>query len=298
MVDIWVATRAGVHVVRGGDVTVELPERSVSFLATSGDELRAIVDGSEIWGRAKDGVWTHVATVDGLRANAIAFTDRWLVGTSEAHLLELIDRRPERIASFDAVDGRDDWYTPWGGPPDTRSFSAWDEHVFVNVHVGGIAHTIDGGATWTPTIDIDADVHQVTTTERLVLAACAGGLAVSRDRGDTWSERTDGLEHVYSRAVTVIGDTVLVSASRGPRGGEAAVYRGALAGGAFERCRTGLPRWFDDKVDSHCLDAPPDGPLVAFGTSDGDVYASGDAGASWERMATGLPAVQRVLVLP
>jgi hypothetical protein len=297
MAEIWIGTRAGVHVLRDGETTTELPDRSVSFLATSGDELRAIVDGSEIWRRA-DAVWSPVATVDGLRATAMAFTDRWLIGTSEAHLLDLTDGRCDRVESFDRVEGRESWYTPWGGPPDTRSFSGWDEHVFVNVHVGGIVHTTDGGATWSPTIDIDADVHQVTTTQDFVLAACAGGLAVSRDRGATWQERTDGLDHLYARAVTVIGDAVLVSASRGPRGGDAAVYRGALGGGPLERCRTGVPERFDDNIDSHCLDAPPDGPLVAFGTTDGEVYASTDAGATWERIAAGLPAVQRVLVSP
>jgi hypothetical protein len=297
MAEIWVATRNGVHVLRRGAVAVELDDRSVSFLATEGDDVQAIVDGSEIWRRTA-GEWSRIADVEGFRATAMAFTDRWLIGTSEAHLLELTGDGPRRLESFDHVEGRDGWYTPWGGPPDTRSFAEWDEHVFVNVHVGGIVHTVDGGATWSPTIDIDADVHQVTVTERLVLAACAGGLAVSADRGETWEERTDGLAHRYSRAVSVIGDDVFVSASRGPRGGEAAVYRAPLTGGAFERCRRGLPEWFEDNIDSHCLDAPPDGPLVAFGTSDGEVYASEDTGATWERVADGLPAVQRVLVVP
>ncbi len=297
MVEIWVGTRAGLHVLRDGEISVELPGRSVSFLATSGEDLRAIVDSNEIWHRA-DGGWHQVATVEGLRATAMAFTDRWLIGTSDAHLLEHVDGALAYIDAFDRVEGRETWYTPWGGPPDTRSFSEWDEHVFVNVHVGGIVHTTDAGRTWVPTIDIDADVHQVTTTEDLVLAACAGGLAVSRDRGETWDERTDGLEHVYARAVAVLDDTVFVSASRGPRGGDAAVYRGPLDGGPLVRCREGLPAAFPDNVDSHCLDAPPDGPLVAFGTSDGDVYASFDLGATWERAAAGLPAVQRVLVLP
>jgi len=298
MATILAAARDGLHHLQDGGDTVELPGQNVTFVAPGGDgDLRAIVDGSEIWSRT-GGDWGHLATAEDLRATSLALTDRWLVGTSEAHLLELTDDGLTRNDAFDGVEGRDGWYTPWGGPPDTRSFSEWDEHVFVNVHVGGIVHTTDAGATWRPTIDVDADVHQVTTTEELVLAACAGGLAVSRDRGDSWEERTEGLDHVYARAVTVLGDTVLLSASRGPRGGDAAVYRAPLAGGAFERCRTGLPGSFDDNVDSHCLDAPPDGPVVAFGTSDGDVYVSTDVGATWGRVATGLPPIQRVLVLP
>jgi hypothetical protein len=152
------------------------------------------------------------------------------------------------------------------------------------------------GEWWTPTIDIDADVHQVTTAEGLILAACASGLAVSADHGGTWTLRSDGLDAPYSRAVAVVGDTVLLSASNGPRGGRCAVYRGDLAGGAFERCRTGLPESFDDNIDSYCLDARPEGPLAAFGTSDGRVFTSEDAGVSWGELASGLPPIQRVLV--
>ena len=166
------------------------------------------------------------------------------------------------------------------------------------VHVGGILRTEDRGETWTPTIDIDADVHQVTTAEGLVLAACAGGLAVSADRGGTWTVRSDGLDAPYSRAIAVCGDAILLSASNGPRGGSSGVYRGDLSGGTLEHCRNGLPESFDDNIDSYCLDAPPEGSLVAFGASDGRVFASEDAGASWAELASGLPPIQRVLVMP
>jgi hypothetical protein len=85
------------------------------------------------------------------------------------------------------------------------------------VHVGGVLHTGDSGRTWNPTIDIDADVHQVATAGGLVLAAGARGLSTSTDKGATWSLRTDGLDACYSRAAVVCGDQVLLSASDGPR---------------------------------------------------------------------------------
>lgn len=159
----------------------------------------------------------------------------------------------------------------------------------------GILRTEDRGTTWTPTIEIDADVHQVTTAEGLVLAACAGGLAVSSDRGNTWTLRNDALEAHYSPAVAVCGDAVLLSASNGPRGGRGALYRG-IAGGDLERCRTG-PEWFDDNLDSYCMDALPQGFFAPFGTSDGRVFAFEDTGASWIELISGLPPVQRILVM-
>jgi hypothetical protein len=273
----------------GRDVTAVAPDR---------DALWAIVDSTEIWHAPGRHDWTRVGALEGHRATCIAVTDDVLVGSSEARLFRVAVDRLEPVGAFDGAEGRSTWHTPWGGPPDTRSISEWDEAVYVNVHVGGIVRTLNGGESWTPTIDIEADVHQVATAEGLVLAACAGGLAVSEDRGGTWTMRTEGLDARYSRAVVVCGESVLVSASSGPRGGRAAVYRGDLAGGPFERCRTGLPEWFDDNIDTHCLDAPRGGSFAAFGTSDGRLFASEDSGHSWAERAAGLPPVQCLLVMP
>lgn len=132
----------------------------------------------------------------------------------------------------------------------------------------------------------------------MVLAACAGGLALTTDGGTTLMYRTDGLEPRYSRAVAVCDDAVLVSASNGPRGGRAAVYRGRLTGGIFEPCRDGLPEWFGDNINTYCLHGLPDGSFAAFGTSDGRLYGSTDQGATWDERTSGLQPVQCVLVLP
>jgi hypothetical protein len=283
----------------GSPGPMHLAGRAVTAMAPDRGDLWAVVDRTEVWRLPADGEWTHVADLMGHAATCVAFADALLVGTSEARLFRLAGSALEPVTAFDGIEQRAEWYTPWGGPPDTRSMSEWDESVYVNVHVGGILRTDEAGQTWTPTIDVDADVHQVATAEGFVLAACAGGLASSTDRGVTWTMRRDGLEAPYSRAVAVCGDTVLVTASTGPRGARSAVYRGDLRGdGSFERCRESLPDSFDDNIDTYCLDAVPDGSFAAFGTSDGRVFASGDAGTTWGELASGLPPVLRVLVLP
>jgi hypothetical protein len=96
--------------------------------------------------------------------------------------------------------------------------------------------------------------------------------------------------------VAVAGDDVLVSASTGPFTERAAVYRRPLDDGAFERCIEGLPEWFPSNVDSGCLAAS--GAEVVLGTDEGEVYRSNDAGRTWERTATLLPAIRAVLVHP
>jgi hypothetical protein len=301
MPTILVATKDGLFTFDDGGRPGEVHHagRSVTALGRARSEFWAVLDSSEVW-HAAGADWSHVADLEGLRATCITgIGPDVFVGSSEARLFRLIGDALEPVEGFDRAEGREKWYTPWGGPPDTRSIANWDTDIYMNVHVGGILHTNDMGSTWTPTIDIDADVHHVTTAEDQVLAACAGGLAVSSDRGASWTYRTAGLETRYSRAVAVCGDVLLLSASNGPRGGGAAVYRAPLAGGPFERCKTGLPEWFDNNIDTYCLDAlPEDGSFAAFGTSDGRVFGSTDQGSSWGELASGLPPVQRVLVMP
>ena len=299
MLLILVATRDGLHTLdqRGHEAAAQHAGRPVTAVVRDGSQLWAIVDRAQIW-HSLEGEWRHVATLESVAATCIAMTDAILVGSSKARLFRLIDGALEPGEPFDLAEGRDTWHTPWGGPPDTRSISEWGHDVYVNVHVGGILHTGNNGATWNPTIDIDADVHQVATADGLVLAAGARGLSASTDKGATWSLRTDGLDARYSRAVVVCGDRVLLSASEGPRGGRAGVYRADLVSGAFERCRTGLPDWFDENIDTYCLDALNDGSYAAFGTADGRVYGSDDGGDTWLELITGLPSVEHLLLVP
>lgn len=198
----------------------------------------------------------------------------------------------ERMESFEGVDGRDSWHTPWGGPPDTRSLARGPEGaIYANVHVGGIPRSDDGGDTWTPTIGIDADVHQVITAGDLVLAASAPGVAISGDRGGSWRMDSDGLHGRYCRAVAVAGEVLLASASTGPFSKQAAVYRRALdSERTFSKCSGGLPEWFASNIDSHCLAAK--GDAAAIGTADGEVWLSRDRGETWQLAAKGLSGVR------
>lgn len=279
--------------------------------------LWAVVDRREVWctGRLspadqRKAAWDRVASLDdwpdaaGMEAQCIADTrandpEGILVGASHARLLKVSgDGRLEPVVSFDQAPGRDSWYTPWGGPPDTRTITEDRETVFVNIHVGGVLRSRDQGATWAPTIDINADVHRVVTGAGRVYAAGARGLSVSDDGGDSWGLSAAGLHATYCRSVAVSGPALLLSASDGPGGGRAALYRSSLDADAFERCQEGLPRWFQGNIDSLCLDALPNGALAAFATETGEVYASADGGSAWRRLAEGLASVRCVLVLP
>jgi hypothetical protein len=297
---ILVGTESGLWQLRGDalETVDQFTARTVTALAQSGQETWAIVDGCALW-QSAGRHWKERASLGDRPATCVASTPSGLlIGTAQAHLLRFLDGKLEPVESFEIVDGREEWYTPWGDPADVRSIAvALDGTIYVNVHVGGVVRSRDSGFTWTPTLDIEADVHQVIahpTRSDVVLAAAYEGFGISRDGGDSWRFITDGLHAHYARAVAVSGETVLVSASTGPRGRKSTLYRKPLDGETeFGRCREGLP-WFDDNIDTACLAA--DGSLVVFGTDDGRVFRSLDSGAHWGLVTKGLPTITAVTI--
>ena len=293
---VLVGTTAGLYDLRRNR-NVQLEEHEVTYLATQASGLWAIVDGKEVWHCRSNEDWQRCVSTDALQVNCLSVTSTGiLVGTSEAQLFRIRDENLEPVHPFQKAEGRDTWYTPWGGPPDVRSMTQ-DGHGrdYVNVHVGGVLRLGNDGTSWHSTIDLHADVHQVLWDpgSGLLLAATGQGLGVSADEGRSWEFHTDGLHGHYLRAVAVAEETVLVTASTGPFSRHAAVYRRARTGGGrFERCESGLPKRFSKNIDTFCLAAW--GPEVAFGTSDGKVFSSSDQGRSWTVAAEELPAVRCV----
>jgi hypothetical protein len=296
--EVLIATDGGVFGA-GAPEPVALAGQPTAALALAAEGWWALADRRALWRAAAARPPAAVAELPGPDGTCLLAVDgQALVGTDQAHLVRVADGTVEAVAGFDQAEGREAWYTPWGGPPATRTLAAGpDGTLWANVHVGGILRSTDGGATWAPTIDIHADVHQVAVAPDradTVLAACARGLASSGDGGRTWTYASDGLHASYCRAVAAAGDRLYLSAATGPGGRRAGLYRRPLAGGVFERCRAGLPEWFDANIDSGCLAAV--GDEVAFGTAAGQVWRSSDAGGRWELAVSGLPPV-RALVM-
>jgi hypothetical protein len=296
--ELLIGTSQGLFGLAGGEPRPDASfgTREVSAVDVREEGTWAVAERHAIVRRDREGAWAEVARSE-LELVCVAATSQGLfVGTEEAHLLRLGDDDGlDPIEALEAVEGRGTWFTPWGGPPAVRSIAQdLAGRLHANVHVGGIPRSVDAAASWEPTIDIDADIHQVVahpSRPDVVLAAGAVGLAVSVDGGASWRIEREGLHATYARAVAVAGDHVLLTVSSGPRGGRAAIYRTVLEPrSAFERCTVGLPEWFDGNIDSGWLDAR--GREVAFGTGAGEVYVSDDAGERWTRAAAGLPSIR------
>ncbi len=257
-----------------------------------GDAL--VENGHDLYWHGQAG-WSLLGSVPGMLC-AIDAPGGIIVGTEGAHLHRMGASGLEQVKPFEHVDGRDDWYTPWGGPPEVRSIACTPDNILlVNVHVGGIVRSDDSGRTWTPTVDIHHDVHQVRSVwgrGDLVVAASAIGLLVSHDAGINWSTLDRGLHATYCRAVAVPDHAILVSASEGPRGNQSAIYRTNIhATERFER----VTHWIEGNVDTHALDGW--GEFAAFGTRTGEVYESTNAGETWTRTHRGLAPVTSLSIV-
>jgi photosystem II stability/assembly factor-like uncharacterized protein len=240
----------------------------------------------------------------------VAVGDAIYVGTDDARVLRAgPNGTPEELAGFDGVADRHKWYAGTAlidgrivGPPlGIRSITATCNGavLLANVHVGGIPRSTDHGATWSATIEIDADVHQVCahpTRPDLVIAAAAVGLCISADAGASWTIEQEGMHAPYCSAVAFAGDDILVSASEDPFATRGAIYRRPIDGpGPLRPVGGGLPRWMDGRADTACIAAHA--LAVAAVDSGGHLYMSKDAGRTWSCRSERIPNPSSLLVL-
>jgi hypothetical protein len=262
----------------------------------------AIVDERNVWQHGADGEWTPLATAAARLACLVTLDDVVYAGAVGPEVFRLVDGALVPAADLDAIPGRDEWH-PVGWDLHVRSMTTTaDGALLANIHVGGIIRSTDAGASWAPTIDVDADVHEVRAHPiwaDVVVAAAAVGICVSRDGGCTWDVVDDGLHATYARAVAFDGDDALVSVSDGPFASRSAIYRvrdvvDAAHAGRPERVADGLPEWLDGNVDTRCLAVSAGRCALADGAGSVWVRAGEDA---WSRVAHGLPGIAAVAIV-
>lgn len=292
----------GLFSVAGKTVRQELAGQTVRSLVDDGQGgVLAIVGSHALYRRSSQGDWSEIAKSEADLSCCVPMESGVFAGTDDARVLRFDpDGTEHDLTGFGQVAGRDKWYAgrafidgKWMGPPlGARSMAATcDGALMVNIHVGGIPRSTDGGATWHPTIEIDSDVHQVCahpTRPELVIAAAAVGLCVSRDGGATWRIESEGLDVRHGAGVAFGRNDIFVSAATDPFAEQGGIYRRPIDGGIpLEPVGGGLPRWLSGGVDTDCI-AVRDSMIAVIDWS-GNLYLSKDDGASWSLLCEGPP---------
>ncbi|SER35767.1 WD40/YVTN/BNR-like repeat-containing protein [Natrinema salaciae] len=152
--------------------------------------------------------------------------DRLYAGTHPAHLYVSTDGGEtwDELDGFRDLPSRAEWHTPrHRNEAHVRSLGVHPERpdrVIAGVEVGGIHVSEDRGETWTERRDgVQDDVHHVLVLgPDEYVASCGDGLYRTRDAGQSWTRLDAALDHRYFREAFAHGGRLYAAAARSPPG--------------------------------------------------------------------------------
>jgi photosystem II stability/assembly factor-like uncharacterized protein len=196
------------------------------------------------------------------------------------------------------------------------------KRMYIAISAAGAFRTDDGGATWKPINrglrsqyipDQDAEVghcvHHIAMNPKrpdVLFMQKHWDVMRSDDAGDNWKEVSGNLPTDFGFVIDVHAhepETIYVvpitsDSLHYPPDGKLRVFRSRSGGNEWEPLTKGLPQkdcYVNVLRDAMAVDSL-DKCGVYFGTTGGQVYASADAGDSWNPIVRDLPAVLSVEV--
>jgi photosystem II stability/assembly factor-like uncharacterized protein len=194
--------------------------------------------------------------------------------------------------------------------------------IFIAISAAGAFRSDDAGETWQPinrglrseqipepTAEVGHCVHRIAmhpSRPSVLFMQKHWDVMRSDDAGESWQEVSGNLPTDFGFVIDVHAhepETIYVvpiksDSEHFPPDGKLRVYRSRSGGNEWEALTKGLPQsncYVNVLRDAMAIDSmDPCG--VYFGTTGGQVYASADAGDSWEPIARDLPAVLSVEV--
>ena len=303
MKTVWLFSDTGILDQQAQPVPGVPFQNPVTAGAPHQHQLSVIVDGHQIWTH-QDSRWEQVISAE-IQLRCLCWTaeGRLLVGTAEARVAEVENGQLNFLTSFDNIPERQLWKTPWGGPPDLRSFAiARDGAIYANIHVGWIARSKDSGQTWQNLKQgLEMDVHQVAAHPHemtTVFAATASGFYFSQDQGQTFTRSGQEMPSHYQRSCAVFpeGEVYLTSTSRGPHGSaEARLYRSQDSGQNWTQVE-GLPDQIDRNIDTFQISIINEATALVV-IEDNQLYQTTDLGYHWQKIDQQFPRLYGGLVV-
>ena len=196
------------------------------------------------------------------------------------------------------------------------------QRIYIAISAAGAFRTDDGGVTWKPinrglrsqyipdpNAEIGHCVHHIAMHPKrssVLFMQKHWDVMRSDDAGDNWKEISGNLPTDFGFVIDVHAhepETVYVvpiksDSEHFPPEGKLRVYRSRSGGNEWEALTKGLPQsncYVNVLRDAMAIDNL-DKCGVYFGTTGGQVYASADAGDSWNPIVRDLPAVLSVEV--
>jgi photosystem II stability/assembly factor-like uncharacterized protein len=273
-----------------------------TIYAASFNSVFGSSDGARTWHRVHafgSSTFVNAVLADPRRSNvlyALSFRPGGVYTSTDAGRTWMLSHLAGRSVDHFAI-----------APDDPLTMVAGTQH--------GVLLSRDGGATWTQVAAITSSYATAVATARdgVIDVATDDGLFTSNDFGATWTRASASHPYVLARS----GATIYA-------GGEAGVENSADGGASWRRASTGIAglriaalavhgrsvvgadfgggtivsvdagvHWRDSRTVGRPIAVAVTPRLVYVGTWSDGLQVSGDRGATWQRLANGLPA-QRV----
>jgi len=229
--------------------------------------------------------------------------------------------------AFWAQPTRPDW-SPGAGGMCMHSIATWPgdpKRIALAISAVGVWLSDDGGQSWRhgnkglyprympeeareDTIDLCVhNMHRAATQPERLFMQFHGGVYRSDDAGESWVSIADGLPSDFGFPMVLDPDDpesayvipLVADIDRVTPEGRVRVYETRDAGATWIARGDGLPEnnaYLTILRQAFAGDGSGPGMGLYFGATSGDVFGSGDAGATWFTAATKLPPVHSVRV--